>query len=282
MKEKLLIGCSAILIIVLLIFLNKVNQLDEKTERIDNISQSVEKTVEEEISKIQITAEELKSKITEESISSIEVQSNRIAEDHLDTFRDELQAIQNRISVERTRLEEIEKNRVRELSGLPEQVSLDDLYKSYKEKTDGKSYSSLSLTSIESFKTEKGTISFTSSNYSFAIIPSNNLVAWMKLGKNDSNLNSELIKAWLEESEDIKLKQDYRLVSNRTYDSDYGETTEKLFRNGDMYFKTYLQYQRVQGTYGRHSLQYTFHVEVGSTSRKERYQLEQYNQKLGN
>lgn len=282
MKEKLLIGCSAILIIVLLIFLNKVNRLDEKTERIDNISQSVEKTVDEEIRKIHSTVEELKNKITEESISSIEVQTDRIAENHLDVFREELQAIQNRISVERTRLEQIEEKRVRELSGLPEQVSLDDLYKSYKVKTDDNSYSSLSLNRIESFKTEKGTISFTSSNYSFAIIPSNNLIAWMKLGKNNSNLNSELIKAWLEESEDIKLKQGYRLVSNRTYDSDYGETTEKLFRNGDMYFKTYLQYQRVQGTYGRHSLQYTFHVEVGSTSRKDRYQLEQYNRKLGN
>jgi hypothetical protein len=50
---------------------------------------------------------------------------------------------------------------------------------------------------------------------------------------------------------------------------------------GDMYFKTYFQYERVQGTYGRHSLQYTYYVEIGSEVRKARYELEQYNQKLG-
>jgi 3-methyladenine DNA glycosylase AlkC len=281
MKEKLLIGCSAVLIFVLLLFLNKVNDLDEKTERIDNISASIGKKVDEEILQFQITAKELKDQITDESISSIEEQSERITENKIKVFQDELRAIQNRIAIERTKLEKIEDKRVRELSRLPEQVSLDDLYTSYNEKTTIKPYAALGSNKIESFNTEKGTLSFTSSNYTFAIVPSTDLVAWMKLGKNNSSLNSELIKAWLEESEDMKLKQGYRLVSNRTYDSDYGETTEKLFRNEDMYFKTYFQYQRVQGTYGRHSLQYTFHVEVGSTSRKDRYQLEQYNQKLG-
>lgn len=44
----------------------------------------------------------------------------------------------------------------------------------------------------------------------------------------------------------------------RTKPSDYGEYTEALYTKGDMYFKTFVQYQRVQGTYGRHSLHYTY------------------------
>ena len=48
-----------------------------------------------------------------------------------------------------------------------------------------------------------------------------------------------------------------------------------------MYFKTYFQYDRVLETYGRHSLRYTYYVEVGSTGRKRQYELEEYRQKLG-
>jgi hypothetical protein len=71
--------------------------------------------------------------------------------------------------------------------------------------------------------------------------------------------------------------QQYR----RTKPSDYGESTETRYTKGDMYFKTFMQYQRVQGTYGRHSLQYTYYVETGSDARRKEYELEQYNKKLG-
>jgi hypothetical protein len=103
----------------------------------------------------------------------------------------------------------------------------------------------------------------------------------LKIGKDDSSENSELIKAWLEEAERAKVRLGYVRQYRRTKPSDYGDYTEALYRKGDMYFKTFLQYQRIQGTYDRHSLQYTYYVETGSDARRQQYELEQYNEKLG-
>jgi len=103
----------------------------------------------------------------------------------------------------------------------------------------------------------------------------------VKIGKANSTENSELIKAWIEESAAAKEKLGYVRQYRTTKPSDYGEYTEALYRKGDMYFKTYLQYQRVQGTYGRHSLQYTYYVEIGSEVRKRQYDLEAVQSKTG-
>jgi hypothetical protein len=54
-----------------------------------------------------------------------------------------------------------------------------------------------------------------------------------------------------------------------------------MHSNGDMYFKTYFQFERILETYGRHSMQYTYYVEIGSKQRREQFQLEQYARKLG-
>jgi len=55
----------------------------------------------------------------------------------------------------------------------------------------------------------------------------------------------------------------------------------KIYKKGDLYFKTYYQYERVLETYDRHSLQYNFFIELGSLKRKDQYMSEQYNIKTG-
>lgn len=111
---------------------------------------------------------------------------------------------------------------------------------------------------MESFYTSLGPIGFQKSHFTFAYIPSSRLLAWLKIGKDNSSENSELIKAWLGEAERAKVRLGYVRQYRRTKPSDYGEYTEALYTKGDMYFKTFVQYQRVQGTYGRHSLHYTY------------------------
>jgi len=177
-------------------------------------------------------------------------------------------------------MQEIQAERARAEAGLPGQVNLDELNDYYHRKWQSKQGLSY-LNSIESFETEHGSINFDKTDFSFVYIPSSGKLARLRIGKSNSTLNSQLINAWLDESAEVKQRQGYRLIYNRTRNADYGEYTEKMYRNDDMYFKTYYQYERVQGTYDRHSLQYTFYVEVGSKSRNEQYEMEQYNQKLG-
>jgi hypothetical protein len=166
----------------------------------------------------------------------------------------------------------------RSLTGQPEQVDLDKLNESYVEIW---SKQSNNFAPIVSFNTSQGLIEFQKRQFTFAYIPSSNILAWLKIGKDDSQENSELIKAWLNEAERAKIKMGYTRQYRKTKPSDYGEYTESLYRKGDMYFKTFIQYQRVQGTYGRHSLEYSYYVEIGSDLRRQKYELEQYNLNLG-
>jgi len=112
-------------------------------------------------------------------------------------------------------------------------------------------------------------------------LPSSKRIAWIRIGKAGSTENSKLIKAWLDEAARAKLSLGYARTNCTTRPADYGDYTECLYRKGDAYFRTYYQHQRVQGTYDRYSLEYTYYVETGSESRKAQYGLEQYNQKLG-
>lgn len=165
----------------------------------------------------------------------------------------------------------------RKLAGLPELIDLDELEKLYAasaRQSKGSNYS-------HEFTAPKGSITFWSSNVNLTYVPSTQKLAFVRIGRNQSNENAELIKAWLEQATSAKSALGYRKVNSKKRPADYGEYTETEFRKGDMYFKTYFQFERVQGTYNRHSMQYTYYVETGSISRREQYFLELYNRKLG-
>ncbi|MHA1799068.1 MAG: hypothetical protein ACTSVY_11540 [Candidatus Helarchaeota archaeon] len=195
--------------------------------------------------------------------------SDSTLKDNLKNFEIELKTIIDEVNRAKAEVENSRTQRERVLLDLPQFVTLDDLYERYK-KSKG-----------VSFETEKGTLYFISYQIEIAIVPSLNKPAWIRIGKKKSEDNPAAIKAWLRESEREKTRQGYYLVSNSTNPSDYGEYTERIYKKGDMYFKTYYQYIRTQGTYNSLYYQYSYYVETGSSSRKAQYVKEQYNNKLG-
>jgi len=154
-----------------------------------------------------------------------------------------------------------------------ENVSLDKLEETYREVTQRRN--------SFSFQTARGVLSFSGDNVSMEYVPSIKKLASLKMGKKGVTENEELVKAWIDESEMSKISLGYLKKFKVTRKSTYGEVTEGYYTKGDSYMKTYFQYERVQGTYARHSLQYTYFVEVGSDQRKKQSQAEQYNKKLG-
>ena len=173
-------------------------------------------------------------------------------------------------------LHQITLDRVRALEGLPEQVELDDLDKSYTTLRGANTGRN-----SESFHTNKGPIIFYKHQFSWANIPSTGRLAFFKIGRSASTENIELIRAWIEEASDAKLKMGYEVKSSDTKPSEYGDYSEVMMERKDMYFKTYLQRERVQGTYNSTSMQYTYYIEIGSINRRNRFLIEQYNNKLG-
>jgi hypothetical protein len=193
-------------------------------------------------------------------------------------YRAELHQIQEEIDSERSRLSELVETKQRAEAGLPELIELDDLDTYYGEKLD--EAKSLHAT-IESFQTSKGILSFEKDDFGFQYVPSTQKIARLRIGKKNSTINPEIIKAWLSDAESAKSKLGYRLISDHTKNKNDGQAKEKHFEKGDMYFKTFFQRKSVRGMNDRQSLQYDFFVEVGSESRSETARLESYNQKLG-
>lgn len=187
----------------------------------------------------------------------------------LEIFKQELFNIENQIVIEKKKLSEIQINKQRALNNLPEVVSLDELYEKYKSNRS------------ETFYTSKGQISFSSYNFSFLNVPSTGDVAYIRIGKDESSENSALIKAFLDESASSKTRQGYSLVSNKEYPADYGSYRIKKYTKGDAYFLTYYQYTRYQGTYNSKYFRYKYYIEIGSTKRKQQFENEQFNSKLG-
>ena len=226
--------------------------------------------------------EQAKERVANELATSSRERFNRETEaasnEKLARYRDELQRIQEEIDFERTRLSELSETRQRAEAGLPELIELDDLNAYYGEKVN--EAESLRAT-IESFQTSEGTLSFDKNDVGFQYIPSTGQLARFRIGKEDSTIDPELIEAWFSDAESAKQQLGYRLISNNTKNTNDGQAQEKHFKNGDMYFKTYLYSKSVRGTNNRHSQQYDFFIEVGSESRSEAARLESYNQKLG-
>lgn len=210
--------------------------------------------------------------------SDLTLVANSISNDHVNKLKDQLNQLTLDISQQEDSLIKVQAEFDRAINGLPEHVELDKLNNYY-----GNKWREVTEFPyiIETFNTSQGALSFQKGHFTFAYLPSSRKLAWIKIGKKDSNENSELIKAWLNEAESAKIRLGYEEIYRTTKSADYGEYTEALFQKDDMYFKTFLQHQRVQGTYNRHSLQYTYYVETGSDARKQQYELEQYNKKLG-
>lgn len=253
-------------------------QLDEKVRGFEHLSDELSTRAAESLQAIE-TARDLALKSLHDSVASDLASAARaVSDEEARAFEDRLRQLTAEVSRREAELAALKAERDRTLNGLPEQVDLDQLndYYAAKWKTETGYFSA-----VETFNTALGPITFQKSDFTFAYVPSSKRLAWVKIGKDDSTENSELIKAWINESERAKMRLGYTREYRRTKPADYGEYTEALYRKGDMYFKTFLQYQRVQGTYGRHSLQYTYYVESGSTARKQQYELEHYNEKLG-
>ena len=196
----------------------------------------------------------------------------------LRAFEERLTAITSEVEKRQQDLRELERDRQLLSKNLPGAVDLDELGKYYSEiLTRDIQYPSAAVR----FRTSVGQIDFDKKNIQVVRLPSDGSTVWVKIGKESTSENSELIRAWISEAERAKTKLGYTREHRLVRPADYGEVIESLYRKGDLYFKTFLQHQRVQGTYGRHSLEYTYYVESGSISRKDRYELEQYNKKLG-
>jgi hypothetical protein len=226
--------------------------------------------------------EETGERVADELATSTRKRVNREADAALDEklaqYRDELQQIQEEIYLERSRLSKLSETRQRAEAGLPELIELDDLNAYYGEKlNEDKSL----FATIESFQTSKGTLSFDKNDVGFQYVPSTGQLARFRIGKENSTIDPELIKAWLSDAESAKKALGYRLVSNNTKNTNDGQAKEKHFKKGDMYFKTYFYSKSVRGTDDRHLLQHDFFIEVGSESRSEAARLESYNRKLG-
>lgn len=112
-------------------------------------------------------------------------------------------------------------------------------------------------------------------------MPSTQRVAHFRIGKRGSILQRTVVKSWLDEAAAAKVVEGYRLASKRTGPAKYGDFSEAVFRKGDLFFRTYFEFSRVAGTYGRLSLEFTFICEAGSTESQSRVRLVGYTSKLG-
>ncbi|MDX2261488.1 MAG: hypothetical protein SFU84_07290 [Gemmatimonadales bacterium] len=190
-------------------------------------------------------------------------------------LRRELDSLGSERSARVATIAALEESRRQHLRGLPGAVSLDSLNSYYAARWNDPGFG-------ETFETSAGNLGFTKSHFTFAYLPSTRDVAYIRIGReNDSFTSREAIRAWIREATEIKQLQGYTKVYLRSGSAEYGEYTEGLYRKGDSYFKTFFRYGRVQGTYGRYSLQYDYYIEIGSTARAEQYRLERYNNRLG-
>lgn len=256
----------------------RVFQLDQQLKDAGRLREELASLAAESVQSIESAGQATLKSFRETVASDLASVAKTVSDEQARALEERLKRLNAEVSKLEAESRNAQAERDRVLNGLPEHVELDELNDYYaarwKQKT---GY----IGTVETFNTSQGSIGFQKNHFSFAYIPSSKRLAWLKIGKDAVTENAELIKAWLDESVRAKGRLGYVRQYRTTKPSDYGEYTEALYRKGDMYFKTYLQYQRVQGTYDRHSLQYTYYVETGSDARKQQYELEQYNQKLG-
>jgi hypothetical protein len=225
-----------------------------KQEQIFDLENRLKLAESEAIDALEQTKERVANELATSTRDRIKFDADAALNEKLARYRAELQQIQEEIDSERSRLSELVETRQRAEAGLP---------------------------TIASFQTSKGTLSFEKDDFGFQYVPSTRKLARLRIGKENSTIDPEIIKAWLSDAESAKNKLGYRLISDNTVNKNDGQAKEKHYTKGDVYFKTFFQYESVRGMNDRDSLQYDFFVEVGSESRSETASLESYNKKLG-
>lgn len=270
----------AIAVIAFIILALTVDHLAvrRRQEQLFDLENRLKLAESEAMNALEQTKERVANELATSTRARVKLETDAALNEKLARYRDELQQIQEEIDFERSRLSKLSETRQRAEGGLPELIELDDLNTYYGEKLNEDK--SLHAT-IESFQTSKGTLSFDKNDLSFQYVRSTGKLARFRIGKENSTIDHELIKAWLSDAESAKKELGYRLIANNTKNTNDGQVREKHLKKGDMYFKTYFHSKSVRGTNDRHSLQYDFYIEVGSESRSETARLESYNQKLG-
>jgi hypothetical protein len=138
----------------------------------------------------------------------------------------------------------------------------------------------LRQTIIEQFETNAGPISIYSKNIKFGLLQSKK-AAWIRIGKEQSSENSEAIKLFLKKAKQEKINAGYKVIEEKESPSDYGTTQIARLKRGDQYFTTYFQTTRILATYKRFYMVYTYFIEMGMQSRKQIWEKEQAEEKLG-
>jgi len=177
--------------------------------------------------------------------------------------------ILNHIGMQDSIVSKQQKNLLSKRNNVNNTSEIDRLYSVYKD------------TKGEQFMTTVGEIHFRPSNISYTFLSSNNKVASIRIGKEQSRERSELIESFLAESTKSKLNNRYTLEENKKEQTTYGSFVKKTYRKGDMYFTTYYENERVQGTYNSTNYRFTYYIEMGAKSRRDKFYQEQYNSKLG-
>ena len=263
----------------LVVVLLRLSTIEEQLQQTATLQQHLSDTAKAAEDRIEATAKVVADGVSKSTLDSLRQQTESLISDSLTSYRNQLDNLQKQIVKNEERLEQLKADRSRISKGLPKSVDLDQLNDYYLKKWNKNKISRFGV--IETFNTSRGPINFFESDFSFVYVPSTHQIARIKVGKEKSTQNSELIKAWLAESAAAKIRLGYWRKYKRIKPADYGQYTEALYKKGDLYFKTYVQTQRVLETDGQFSLMYTYYIEMGSEARDKQCDLEQYNQKLG-
>ena len=109
------------------------------------------------------------------------------------------------------------------MSRLPDTYELDQVNQYYVEKWN---QATADDGPLETFHTSIGKIEFTKNDLAFLYVSSSRLLAWLRIGKSGSVENANLIRAWLRDAAQAKVRLGYVHKYSDTQPCDYGEYTE--------------------------------------------------------
>lgn len=200
--------------------------------------------------------------------------TNYILKDKLSSFSNELNEIQEKISIEKATLEKITLDKERSLRKLPRHINLDELSENYQKKI---MQTKSSWDEIASFSTSQGKISFNKNNIDLMYFPNTDMIVSIRIGEDQSTKSPEIISAWINEAREAKIKEGYKSHEEQT---NANIQSEKLIKEDD-YFKWYFRSVSVLDQSGETYTAYRYFIEIGSLKRREQLETEQYNSLLG-
>lgn len=107
-------------------------------------------------------------------------------------------------------------------------------------------------------------------------LPLGNDVAWVRIGKTNSDDSEKMIQDWAAHMALPFLKDGYAQVERKIEPTRYGGYTSLTWEKSDMYCRIYFERSRVQGTYNSTFTVCTYFFEVGSKQRKSACESQQY------